>query len=120
MMSENKKILKYCPNYYQIIDFNPLADDELTQKIIRMYHEYIFKIDIYNEEEVNEVKELDAAVSKYINDYLFRREVQKQITNAKVKRDCPDIVKFFIDLIIKIFANYEDFTTRVIYVSRWI
>ena len=32
-MSENKKILKYCPNYYQIIDFNPLADDELTQKI---------------------------------------------------------------------------------------
>ena len=119
-MSENKQILKYCPNYYQIINFNPLAEDELTQRIIRMYHEYIFNIDIYNEDEVNTIKELDAALSKYINDYSFRKEIQRQINNTTVKKDCPDIIKFLIDLIIKVFTNYEDYTTRVIYISRWI
>ena len=119
-MSENKKILKYCPNYYQIINFNPLADDVITQKIIRMYREYIFKINIYNEEEVNQIKELDAAISKYINDFLFRKEVQRQINNTSIKRDCPDVIKFFVDLILRVFTNYEDYTTRVIYISRWI
>lgn len=119
-MSENKLILKYCPNFYQIINFNPISGDELTEKIIGMYREYIFRININNEEEVNEIKELDAAIAKYLNDYSFRKEVQRQIVEVKVKNDCKDIIKYFIDVIIKIFTNYEDYTTRVIYVSRWI
>ena len=119
-MNENKLILKYCPNYYNIINFNPISGDELTEKIIRMYQEYIFRVNIHNEEDLNEIKELDAAVIKYINDYSFRKEVQRQITTVKVKNDCKDIIKFFMDFIIKIFTTYEDYTTRVIYVSRWI
>ena len=79
-----------------------------------------FLLDIYNEDEVNTIKELDAALSKYINDYSFRKEIQRQINNTTVKKDCPDIIKFLIDLIIKVFTNYEDYTTRVIYISRWI
>jgi len=94
--------------------------DELSERIIRMYQDYIFRINIHNEDEVNEIKELDAAVAKYIDDYSFRKEVQRQILAIKVKNDCKDIVKYFIDAIIRIFSNYEDYTTRVIYVSRWI
>ncbi len=119
-MSENKLILKYCPNFYKIINFNPIMGDELSERIIRMYQDYIFSININDEGQVNEIKELDAAVAKYINDYSFRKEVQRQILAIKVKNDCKDIVKYFIDAIIKIFSNYEDYTTRVIYVSRWI
>ena len=94
--------------------------DELTERIIRMYQEYIFRINIHNEDEVNEIKELDAAVAKYIDDYSFRKEVQRQIMSIKVKNDCKDIIKYFIDAIIRIFSTYEDYTTRVIYISRWI
>lgn len=119
-MSENKQILKYCPNFYNIINFNPLQEDQLSDKIIKIYQEYIFKIDPNNQEDVKEIKELDEAVAKYINDYSFRSEVQKEIVKIKVKTSCKDVLKFFIEAIIKIFTNYQDYTTRVIYVSRWI
>lgn len=119
-MSENKQILKYCPNFYKIINFNPIDGDDLSERIIHMYQDYIFTININDEAAVNEIKELDAAVSKYIDDYGFRKEVQRQISTIKVKKGTNDIIKFFIETIIKIFTNYEDYTTRVIYVSRWI
>jgi len=119
-MNDNKQILKYCPNFYKIINFNPISGDELSEKIIKIYQEYIFRVNIHNEDEVNEIKELDAAVSKYIDDYSFRKAVQEQILQIKVKKDCKDILKLFIDAIIKIFANYEEYTTRIIYISRWI
>lgn len=119
-MSDNKLVLKYCPNFYKIINFNPIDGDELSLRIIHMYQEYIFSVNVYDEISVNEIKELDAAISRYIDDYGFRKEVQRQITTIKVKKDTKDIVKLFIDTIIKIFSNYEDYTTRVIYVSRWI
>lgn len=120
MVSENKQILKYCPNFYKIINFNPLEEDVLSEKIIKIYQEYIFKINLANQNDIEEIKNLDAAVFKYINDFSFRKEVQRQIVNIKVKNTCSDILKFFIEAIINIFRNYEDFTTRVIYVSRWI
>lgn len=119
-MSENKQIIKYCPNFYKILDFHPISGDVLSEKIIKMYQEYIFRININNEDEVNEIKELDAAISKYIDDYSFRKEMQRQIISIKVKNDCKDILKFFVEAIIKIFSNYQDYTTRVIYISRWI
>jgi hypothetical protein len=119
-MIENKQILKYCPNFYQIINFNPISGDEITGKIIRMYKDFVFRTNINDEESVIEVKELDAAIAKYINDYSFRTEVQKQILSVKVKNDCKDIIKFFMDIIIKVFSTWEEYTTRVIYISRWI
>lgn len=119
-MSENKQILKYCPNFYKIINFNPLQEDQLTSKIIKIYQEYIFKINLNNKQDVEEIQKLDTAIAKYINDYSFRKEVQRQIVKVKVKNTCTDILKFFIDAILNIFASYQDYTTRVIYVSRWI
>ena len=40
-MNDNKQILKYCPNFYKIINFNPISGDELSEKIIKIYQEYI-------------------------------------------------------------------------------
>lgn len=119
-MNDNKQILKYCPNYYKIINFNPMSGDELSTRIINMYKDYIFKININCEEEVNQIKELDSAINKYINDFSFRSEIERQIKTTKIKNDCKDIIKFLVDLILKVFAQYEDYTTRVIYISRWI
>ena len=119
-MSKNKEIIKLCPNYYKIINFHPIDDDKITDRIFALYQEYIFSIDINNENLVNEIKELDNALGKYISDYSFRKEVQKAIINFKVKNGTQNIIKAFIDVILKTYANYEDFTTRVIYISRWI
>ena len=46
--------------------------------------------------------------------------MQKQILEIRVKKDAKDILKEVIKSILKIFDNYEEYTTRVIYISRWI
>lgn len=119
-MNDNKKILTYCPNFYKIINFKPISYDELTDKLIRMYKEYIFRVDLNNELDIEKIKNLDEALSKYIDDYIFRKELKKGLQELKVKNDCKDILKFVIDYIINLFNRYKASNTRVIYISRWI
>ncbi len=120
VMDTNKQILKYCPNFYKILNFTPYEDDKISDKLIKLYQKYIFKIDVNNLDDVESVKQLDHVISKYIDDYLFRKEMQKQILNIRIKKDASDILKEIIKSILKIFDNYEEYTTRVIYISRWI
>lgn len=119
-MYTNKQIIRLCPNFYKIIEFSPYEDDIVSQKLVKLYQQYIFRIDINNPEDVESVINLDKVISKYIDDYLFRREMQKQILQIRVKKDAKDILKEIIRSIIKIFDNYEEYTTRVIYISKWI
>ena len=116
----NKQIISYCPNFYKIIDFTPYEDDKISDKLIKLYQKYIFKIDINNEEDIESVRQLDKALNKYIDDYTFRKEMQKQIFSLRVRKDAVDMLKEIINYIIKIFDNYEEYTTRVIYISKWI
>ena len=104
----------------QIIEFRPYEEDVISTKLIKLYQEYIFRIDLDNPEDVESVIRLDKVVKKYIDDYLFRKEMQKQILEIRVKKDAKDILKEVIKSILKIFDNYEEYTTRVIYISRWI
>lgn len=119
-MDRNKQILEFCPNFYKILEFTPYEDDKISGKLIKLYQKYIFEIDVNNEEDVESVKQLDHVISKYIDDYLFRKEMQKQIVKIKIRKDAKDILKEIIKSILKIFDNYEEYTTRVIYISRWI
>ncbi len=120
VMNDNKQIIAMCPNFYKIIEFKPYEDDVISSKLIKLYQQYIFRIDINDIEDVERGKQLDYVISKYIDDYLFRREMQKQIVQIKIKRDVKDILREIINSIIKIFTNYEEYTTRVIYISKWI
>jgi DNA invertase Pin-like site-specific DNA recombinase len=119
-MSNSKLVLNYCPNFYKIVNYDSSDCDALTSKIISIYREYIFKINPYNEDDIVRVRRIDDVISKYIDDYTFRNELRKEIVNVKISRDAGDILKEFVDSIIKIFNNYEEFTTRVVYISRWI
>ena len=119
-MNTNKQIIDLCPNYYKIIAFEPYEDDKISAKLIKLYRDYIFNIDINNSEDVKSVQELDTVLNKYIEDYLFRKEMQKQVLTIKVRRDETNVLKAIIKSLIKIFYNYEEYTTRVIYISRWI
>ena len=98
---------------------NVLLKDRILEKA-KMYKEYIFKVDININENIIEIGKLDEAVSKYIDDYIFRKELKKGLQELKVKNDCKDILKFVIDYIINLFNRYKASNTRVIYISRWI
>ena len=118
-MNINKEVLKYCPNYYNIVNFDFKENDFISEKLIKIYKNYVFSINIQNREEVEIVEELDRVLSNYINDFLFRSTLQKEIVTVKLKQD-NNILKTLVDIIIKIFSNYEEYTTRKLYISKWI
>ena len=117
---KNKQIVAMCENFYKIINFKPLEGDNITDKLVRIYQEYICNIDLNDKEAVESVLKLDSVLGKYINDYNFRKELQREIVKVRVRKDTKNVLKEIIDYIIKIFNNYEEYTTRVIYISRWI
>ena len=116
----NKEVIKYCPNFYKITEFVPLENDIITEKILKIYQEYIFRIDLHNPEDIKMVQELDYIIGKYIEDYIFRKAFQSQIVQVKISRDVKDILKEMIKSIIRIFNKYEEDTTKIIYISHWI
>lgn len=114
----NKDILNYCPNYFNIVNFD-FQDDLVSDKLISIYKNYIFSININDKEELDKVQELDNILSNYIHDYIFRKTLKKEIVTVKINKD-SNILKSLVDAIIKIFTNYEEYTTRQLYISKWI
>ena len=118
-MSTCKEILKYCPNYYNIVNFDFKESDMVSEKLINIYKNFVFSININNREDLEKVQELDRVLSNYIHDYLFRSTLQKEIVSVKIKKD-NNILQSLVEIIINIFSNYEEYTTRKIYISKWI
>ena len=119
-MEENKEVLRYCPNFHKIVNFDYLKEDKITAKLIRIYKDYIFGIDMRDEEALKEVKEFDYVLNRYIEDYDFRKELKKEIVHVKVKKSCTDILKAIVESILHIFDKYVESTTRKITIARWI
>ena len=115
-MKKNKQILKYCPNFYKIINFECLEDDYITYKLISIYEDYIFNCDENNKEVL---EKLDYAVNKYIDDYFFRKEMRFGLKEIRVKKN-DDVKKVIVDNIIRLSENYDMGFTRNIYFARWI
>ena len=59
-MNESKEVLKYCPNFHKIVNFDYLKDDKITAKLIRVYKDYIFSVNINSTEAIQEVKKMKA------------------------------------------------------------
>lgn len=118
-MKKNKQVLRHCPNFYRIVDFEYLEDDKLSEKLIDVYQEYTFKVNINDKKEIAKLEQLDSILSKYIDDYIFRKELKSEMKKIRVRKD-EDILTAIVNWIIKVFDNYEEGYTRNIYFSRWI
>lgn len=118
-MNNNKLILKNCPNFYKIISFDFFEGDFISEKLIQIYKDFIFGVDLNNEEDISIVKQIDFVINKYIEDYYFRKEMQRSMINIRVKKSA-NIIKETTLGIINCFDNYETGYTRNIYFARWI
>ena len=118
-MKNNKEILKYCPNFYKITNYDFEDEDCISLKLINIYEEFIFNINLNDESEIKKAKELDKILSKYVDDYLFRKEVKSGVLNIRVKRG-TDILETIVNSLISLFESYEEGYTRNIYFARWI
>jgi len=118
-MQNNKKVIEHCPNFYKIINFEYYEDDFITSKLIFVYQDYIFSIDVNDDESLSKASKIDKALSKYIDDYYFRKQMKKELTNLRIKKN-ENVFEIIVNSIISIFNKYEEGETRQIYVSRWI
>lgn len=112
-MSSNE-VLKNCPNYNKIINFNFTKEDYITEKLINIYKEYVLSND-----DNDTIKEIDRVLNIYIDNFEFRKELQNKIVKVRVRKD-NNILKNIVLSIIKIFSDYEEYTTRKLYIARWI
>lgn len=117
---QNKEILKYCPNYYKINSFEYYEDDNVSEKLIKIYTAYIKSVNIENKEQLNKLRMIDKILNKYIDDYNFRFEIKKGLNTVRVRRDEKNLLEVLVSAIISLFNNYETTFTRTIYIARWI
>ncbi len=118
-MKNNREVIRHCPHFYTIINFEYYGNDVVSEKLIEVYEKYIFACDMNIPENVNKVEKLDTILYKYITDYSFREQVKSDITKVRVKRG-ENVLDVVVSAIINFFDNYEKYKCRKVQVTRWI
>ena len=119
-MNKNKEILKHCPNFYKIMNFDYFENDTISEKLISIYENFIFTVDPDDTSSLKKVNDLDKALAKYIDDYSFRKEMKNELTQIKIRKDEENMLEAIVLHIIKIFDRNQEGLTKTIYISRWI
>lgn len=117
---DNKVVLKYCPDYYRIIneEFNEL--DYMSDKIIEIFQQYIFSIDIRNKSEIKKISSLNKALVRYFDDREFKTILTNFLLALKVPKGTKNVISIIVDNIIEQHLKYMEGFTRNIYIPRWI
>ncbi len=117
---DNKVVLKYCPDYYRIINEEFSELDLMSDKIISIYQDFIFTINIKDKAQIKLVSELNSAVARYFDDREFKTLLTNVLVSLKVPKGTPDVMAIIIDTIIKEYRKYLEGFTRNLYIPRWI
>ncbi len=117
---DNKVVLKYCPDYYRIIneEFNEL--DYMSDKIIQVFQQYIFSIDIRNKNDIKKISSLNKAIVRYFDDREFKTILTNFLLALKVPKGTKNVISIIVDNIIEQHLKYMEGFTRNIYIPRWI
>lgn len=119
-VTKNLEILKYCPDYYKIIEHEIMENDMVSTKIIQIFQEYTFSIDINNKEQVDLLKKLTEAVNKYFEDSEFKKEIVNLLSSLRIKVGINNVFEFISKKIVEAYDKYLEFYTRNLYIPRWI
>ena len=116
----NKIVLKYCKDYYRIIneEFNEL--DYMSDKVIQIYQSFIFSINIKSKSEIKKATDLNKAVVRYFDDREFRTVLNNFLSSLKVSKKETNVIAYIVSGIIKEFDKYMEGYTRNLYIPRWI
>lgn len=118
-MTKNEEVLRHCPHFYTIVNFEYYSDDIISERLLDVYEKFIFEVDITKLENINRVEKLDNVLYKYITDYCFREQVKKDIVNVRVQKG-ENLLDLIVNAIINFFDNYESFKLRKVQTTRWI
>ncbi len=116
----NKIILKYCPDYFRIIneEFNDL--DYMMDKVIGIYQTYIFSVNVNNKADLKSVNSLNNAIARYIDDREFKKILNNFLVSLKVAKSETNVIGFIAKKIIQEYDKYMEGWTRNLYIPRWL
>ena len=117
---DNKIILKYCKDYYRIIneEFNEL--DFMSDKIIHIYQTFIFSLNARNKNDIKKAIDLNKSVARYFDDREFRTLLNNYLKGLKVSRSETNVISYLANAIVKEYDKYMEGFTRNLYIPRWI
>ena len=118
--SKNLEILKYCPDYYNILEEEIMNNDVVSTKIIQIFQEYTFSVDVNNKEQIDLLKSLSSAVKKYFEDGEFKKEIVNLMSSLRIKVGVNNVFEFISQKIVETYDRYCEFYTRNLYIPRWI
>ncbi len=116
----NKIILKYCPDYYRIINEEFSDYDYLTDKVIEIYQSFIFSINVSDKSELKQVSHLNKAVARYVDDREFKKILNNFLMSLKVSKKVTNIYAYIASSIINEYDKYMEGFTRNLYIPKWI
>ncbi len=116
----NKIILKYCPDYYRIINVEFNDFDYMTDKIIGIYQSYIFSVNVNNKSDLKSVNSLNKAIARYIDDREFKTILNNFLVSLKVLKSETNVIGYIAKKIIAEYEKYMEGWTRNLYIPRWI
>ena len=117
---DNKIILKYCPNYYRIINEEFFELDLISDKIIQVLQAFIFSINVKNKNDLKKVTALDKALVRYFDDREFKSYLSNHLVALKVSKKETDIMRYIANSIIACHEKYLEGFTRNLYIPKWI
>ena len=120
MKNKMCEINDICPNYYKIVNSTILEGDVVSEKVLKIYTEYVCNSVIESKEDIDKLKKIDNIVYQYLIDNNLKKEVSFKLRTIKVQNKITDVVEFVINTIIDIFDSYLENYTRNIYIPKWI
>lgn len=116
----NKVILKYCPDYYRIINEEFSELDTMSDKVIEIYQSFIFSIDINEKEDLKLITQLNKAVCRYFDDREFKKMLTLSLMALRLPKSTKDVLGALANEIIKQYNKYMEGFTRNLYIPKWI
>lgn len=117
---KNKELIMHANNYYSIINEEYNIEENISEKLIELYRDYIFSFKSITEIVIKNIEKIDKIMYKYFNDFEFKKELSKGIINIKVKKEEENLLECIINNIFIIYDKYMESYTRNIYIPKCI
>jgi len=114
------KILKHCPNYDLIVNYDFEYGDNLSSKLIDWYRELIFAVNSEDEKQLKIVEALDKGLYLYIKDNRYKSEFKKHLRVEDINLESKKLIKDLIKKIIVFTSKYEQKQIMEVTSAIWI
>lgn len=109
------RLLEICPNYEKINSYEFFEGDTFSKTMINFYMDLISKADMEDQELIIFLSELDGALSKYVDDYRFRKYLK-----PKLKEIDKNKKYYTYKITMELINNSLKFNDEKVESARWI